>query len=267
MRFAVEVCEPCVLCPKSYFVGITVCPINEWFDGAFVCEVGELVVDVECMLYVGWWCRTDAEDVDDELIEWERDVGVFEFKWCVGECWWTPFAWIFRSECNWCIVSLCVRLDLTSETMNLNHLFISKKEWTKHRQQRKWKNLVSKIKKKLVTQVYCIHQQNNTERTKRNIHFGCDLKSYRYLPSLSSFLVRPSSTAELPLPFFFGFRLRVWIPSFRIARGRLIPCSLKYKPHALHTGSPSLLRRHSVVVRVPQFVQHNPKRLVAVCNK
>jgi hypothetical protein len=52
-----------------------------------------------------------------------------------------------------------------------------------------------------------------------------------------------------------------------MASGRLIPCNLKYSPQALQTGSPSLLRRHSVVVRVPQFVQHKPKRLVAVCLK
>lgn len=38
----------------------------------------------------------------------------------------------------------------------------------------------------------------------------------------------------------------------------LIPCSLQQSPHALQTGSPSLLRRHSVVLRDPQFVQHWP---------
>lgn len=74
------------------------------------------------------------------------------------------------------------------------------------------------------------------------------------------------STPPLPLPFFFGLRFLVCIPSFRIASGRLTPCNLKYKPHALHTGSPSLLRRHNVVVRVPQFVQHKPNLRVAVCN-
>lgn len=86
--------------------------------------------------------------------------------------------------------------------------------------------------------------------------------SRRDLPSSTEGAVSLSP----PLLGFFGLRLRVWIPSLRIASGRLTPCSLKYNPHALHTGSPSLLRRHRVVVRVPQFVQHKPKRLVAVCN-
>lgn len=54
------------------------------------------------------------------------------------------------------------------------------------------------------------------------------------------------------------------MPSLRIAKGLFTPCNLKYKPHALHTGSPSLLRRQRVVVRVPQLVQHKPKRRVAV---
>jgi hypothetical protein len=82
---------------------------------------------------------------------------------------------------------------------------------------------------------------------------------------MSSFLTKPITSG--PLPAFFGFRFLVWIPSFRIASGRLIPCNLKYNPQALQTGSPSLFRRQSVVVRVPQFVQHKPKRLVAVCYK
>jgi len=81
----------------------------------------------------------------------------------------------------------------------------------------------------------------------------------------SSFLTKPNTSG--PLPAFFGFRFRVWMPSFRIASGRLMPCNLKYSPQALQTGSPSLLRRHNVVVRVPQLVQHKPKRLVAVCCK
>lgn len=63
---------------------------------------------------------------------------------------------------------------------------------------------------------------------------------------------------------FFGFLFLVCIPSFRMARGLLTPCNLKYNPQALHTGSPSLLRLHKVVVRVPQFVQQSPSRLVAV---
>lgn len=50
--------------------------------------------------------------------------------------------------------------------------------------------------------------------------------AYVNIPSLSSFLPSPSSTAPLPLPFFFGFRLRVCMPSFRMASGRLTPCSL-----------------------------------------
>jgi hypothetical protein len=81
-------------------------------------------------------------------------------------------------------------------------------------------------------------------------------------------VVVKSSWVFSPLPAFccfFGLRFLVWIPSFRIASGRFTPCSLKYRPHALHTGSPSLLRRHSVVVRVPQLVQHRPRRRVAVC--
>lgn len=109
--------DDAVVWPKSYFDGITVCPINEWFDdGAIECEVGELVVDVECMLYE-WWCCWFAEtdDAVEEFIECERDVGGFTLKWCVGECWWTPFAWMLRSACMCCIASLCVRLDLRSE--------------------------------------------------------------------------------------------------------------------------------------------------------
>lgn len=70
-----------------------------------------------------------------------------------------------------------------------------------------------------------------------------------------------AAAAELLL----GLRLRVWMPSFRMASGRLTPCSLWYSPQALQTGSPSALRRHKVVVVVPQLVQHRPKRLVALC--
>lgn len=63
---------------------------------------------------------------------------------------------------------------------------------------------------------------------------------------------------------FFGFLFLVCMPSLRMANGLLTPCNLKYNPQALHTGSPSLLRLHRVVVRVPQFVQQSPSRLVAV---
>ncbi len=72
-----------------------------------------------------------------------------------------------------------------------------------------------------------------------------------------------AAAAELLL----GLRLRVWIPSFRMANGRLTPCNLWYNPQALQTGSPSALRRHRVVVVVPQLVQHNPNRLVALCKE
>lgn len=93
----------------------------------------------------------------------------------------------------------------------------------------------------------------------------CMCKSSIFIPK-SSFFVNPKISAAL-VPLFFGFLFLVCIPSLRIANGRLTPCNLKYNPHALHTGSPSLLRRHNVVVRVPQLVQHNPKRRVAVCDK
>ena len=52
-----------------------------------------------------------------------------------------------------------------------------------------------------------------------------------------------------------------------VASGLLTPCSLWYSPHALHTGSPSAFRRQSVVVVVPQLVQHSPSRRVALCLK
>lgn len=42
-------------------------------------------------------------------------------------------------------------------------------------------------------------------------------------------------------------------------------CSLKYKPQALHTGLPSLLRRHNVVELVEQLAQVTPvRRLLAL---
>ena len=37
---------------------------------------------------------------------------------------------------------------------------------------------------------------------------------------------------------FFGRRFLVCIPSFFIVNGLFTPCNLKYKPHALQTGSP-----------------------------
>lgn len=51
--------------------------------------------------------------------------------------------------------------------------------------------------------------------------------------------------------------------SFFMAKGLLTPCSLKYKPQALQTGSPTEFRLHSDVVLVWQFVQVNPTRLEA----
>lgn len=53
----------------------------------------------------------------------------------------------------------------------------------------------------------------------------------------------------------FGRRRRVWMVSRRIVCGRLTPCNLKYRPHALQTISPRRLRLQMVVVVVPQFVQ------------
>lgn len=40
----------------------------------------------------------------------------------------------------------------------------------------------------------------------------------------------------------------------------LTPCSFMYSPQALHTGSPSALRRQRVVVVVWQLVQQRPAR-------
>lgn len=42
-------------------------------------------------------------------------------------------------------------------------------------------------------------------------------------------------------------------------------CSLKYRPQALHTGSPLAFLRHSVVVVVWQFAHDVPARLAADC--
>lgn len=53
---------------------------------------------------------------------------------------------------------------------------------------------------------------------------------------------------------FLGFRFLVWMLSFFIVRGRLTLCSLKYRPQALHTGSPWLLRRQREVTVVWQLV-------------
>ncbi|KNC21541.1 hypothetical protein FF38_05358 [Lucilia cuprina] len=49
-------------------------------------------------------------------------------------------------------------------------------------------------------------------------------------------------------PLFFGLRLRFCMPSFFMESGRFMLCSLKYRPQALQTGFPSLLRRHKTVV-------------------
>ena len=46
--------------------------------------------------------------------------------------------------------------------------------------------------------------------------------------------------------------------------GRLTLCSLKYKPHALHTGSPKPLRRHKDVLVVEQLEHERPDRLDCV---
>lgn len=44
-------------------------------------------------------------------------------------------------------------------------------------------------------------------------------------------------------------------------------CSLKYRPQALHTGSPLAFLRHSVVVVVWQFAHDVPARLAADCTR
>ena len=38
-----------------------------------------------------------------------------------------------------------------------------------------------------------------------------------------------------------------------------MPCSLKYSPQALHTGSPALFLRHRVVVFVLRLVENREK--------
>lgn len=48
------------------------------------------------------------------------------------------------------------------------------------------------------------------------------------------------------------------VPSITLSTRALTPCSLKYSPHALQTGSPSLFRLHNVVVDVWQFAHDNP---------
>lgn len=53
-----------------------------------------------------------------------------------------------------------------------------------------------------------------------------------------------------PLP-----RLRFLITSVFKLRGRTTPCSFRNRPHALHSGWPSGLRRQSGVVCVKQLVQ------------
>lgn len=57
-------------------------------------------------------------------------------------------------------------------------------------------------------------------------------------------------TGALPLP-----RLRFLITSVFSDKGRTTPCSFKNRPHALQSGCPSGLRRHSGVVCVKQLVQ------------
>lgn len=53
---------------------------------------------------------------------------------------------------------------------------------------------------------------------------------------------------ELPLRFLF------FITSVLRLRGRTTPCNFKNRPHALHKGWPSGLRRHNGVVVVLQLV-------------
>jgi hypothetical protein len=57
-----------------------------------------------------------------------------------------------------------------------------------------------------------------------------------------------------------------WMLSFFMARGRLTPCNLKYRPQALHTGSPTELRLHRDVVLVWQLEHDRPTRRDADCN-
>jgi len=57
-------------------------------------------------------------------------------------------------------------------------------------------------------------------------------------------------TGALPLP-----RLRFLMTSVFSDNGRTTPCNLRKRPHALHRGWPSGLRRHSGVVCVKQLVQ------------
>ena len=56
-------------------------------------------------------------------------------------------------------------------------------------------------------------------------------------------------TGALPLP-----RLRFLMTSVFNESGRTTPCNFKNKPHALHRGCPSGLRRHKGVVWVKQLV-------------
>lgn len=71
---------------------------------------------------------------------------------------------------------------------------------------------------------------------------------------LSIRLLEKSSMLSWAFLLFFDlldiFLFLVWMPSFFMVRGRLILCSLKYRPQALHTGSPLAFLRHSVVVVV-----------------
>lgn len=64
------------------------------------------------------------------------------------------------------------------------------------------------------------------------------------------FRVAAELTGPLPVP-----RLRFLITSVLSESGRTTPCSLRNKPHALHSGCPSGLRLHNGVVCVKQLVQ------------
>ena len=61
--------------------------------------------------------------------------------------------------------------------------------------------------------------------------------------------VEPTFDAALPLPRFLFL-----ITSVLSDSGRTTPCSLRKRPHALHNGCPSGLRRQSGVVCVKQLV-------------
>lgn len=54
-----------------------------------------------------------------------------------------------------------------------------------------------------------------------------------------------------------------WMLSFFMANGRFTPCNLKYRPQALHTGSPWVFRLHRDVAEVLQLVHVTPALLDA----